>query len=43
MEHGVDVPLMGKLELISHRGDDSGDLERAMTFGGQLDSAMRQG
>jgi len=41
VENGVDIPLMGKLKLIGHGGDDSSDLERAMTFRGQLDSAMR--
>src|SRR5579863_7749949 len=34
MENRVDVPLMGKLKLIGHRRDDSGDLEWPMTFGG---------
>src|SRR5579863_700089 len=34
MEHGVDVPLMGQLELIGHGRDDSSDLKRSITFGG---------
>jgi hypothetical protein len=36
MEDIVNVPGTGELELISHRGDLSDDLERAVTFRGQL-------